>query len=388
MTSDKAIAAHFAPAVREVRDWHDLHAIRDNLSGNYILMNDLDSTTPGYAELAGNSANGDKGWQPIGASDAPFTGSFDGQGHEIRDLVIDRPDEDYVGLFAHVAWTHPVKNVGAIENVGVVNARVTGHGRVGALAGHSAGVVSNSYSACSVTGMGWFAGGLVGYGDGCLVTGCYSTGSVTGTYYVGGLVGRMAGTRTLREGVVIRCYSTGIIAGATRVGGLVGATHGDVNVSDCYFDGSVTGRRWLGGLVAENYGGTLSNSYSVGRVTGGEFVGGLLASNLWGTITNCYSSGAVSGESPVGGLVGKDDHGTVGNSFWNIQTSGQDASDGGTGKTSTEMMRLATFIDTATEGLDEPWDIVAVAPGERDDDSTWNIVDGQSYPFLSWQPAA
>jgi hypothetical protein len=65
----------------EIRDWDDLDAIRDNPDGFYLLMNDLDSTSPGYEELAGPAANGGKGWQPIGAKFYGFRGTFDGQGH-------------------------------------------------------------------------------------------------------------------------------------------------------------------------------------------------------------------------------------------------------------------------------------------------------------------
>jgi hypothetical protein len=51
----------------EIWTWYDLNAIRNDLAGNYTLMNDLDSTTPGYQELASPSADGGKGWQPIAA---------------------------------------------------------------------------------------------------------------------------------------------------------------------------------------------------------------------------------------------------------------------------------------------------------------------------------
>ena len=50
----------------EIWDWYDLDAVRDNLGGSYILMNNLDSTTPGYISLASPTANGGKGWDPIG----------------------------------------------------------------------------------------------------------------------------------------------------------------------------------------------------------------------------------------------------------------------------------------------------------------------------------
>jgi hypothetical protein len=129
----------------EIRDWYDLDAVRDNLAGNHILMNDLDSTTAGYNELAGPTANGGKGWQPIGGEFSLFAGSFDGQGHEIVDLFINRPDGYYVGLFSNVDAE------GVVENIGVVNANVIGEYGVGGLVGSNGGTVSNSYSTASVT---------------------------------------------------------------------------------------------------------------------------------------------------------------------------------------------------------------------------------------------
>jgi hypothetical protein len=380
MNDDYSVTANFALEIMEIRDWYDLDAVRDNLSGNYLLVNDLDSATAGYMELVSETADGGRGWEPIGTSDAGFTGSFDGQGHEIRDLFVNRPAQGGVGLFARVSWIHPIENVGRIENVGVVNANVTGFSQVGALVGHNAGIVNNSYSTCSVTSEYWYVGGLVGYNDGGFLSNSHSSGNVTGTYYVGGLVGHITGARTVREGNVRNCYSTSSVTGGTRVGGLVGSSLADVNVSDSYFAGSVTGRRWVGGLVAENYGGNVTSSYSTGNVTGSGYVGGLVGVNIWGAITSCYSSGIVSGHGPIGGLVGDNSEGTVDNSFWDIQTGGQSTSAGGTGKTTAEMKSIAIFTGAG-------WNITAVAnSGTRNAGYAWNIVDGQTYPFLSWQP--
>ena len=66
----------------EIHDWYDLDDVRDNLTGHHTLMNDLDSTTAGYDELAGPTANDGKGWQPIGtwiygSIEQPFAGTFD-----------------------------------------------------------------------------------------------------------------------------------------------------------------------------------------------------------------------------------------------------------------------------------------------------------------------
>jgi hypothetical protein len=290
------------PQNLEIRTWYDLDAVRYNLAGNHTVMNDLGANTSGYEELAGEIANQGKGWQPIGsveivAYDSPcgggFTtedwhglnGTFDGQGYEIRDLFIDRPTENDVGLFG------VVDEGGVIKDIGAVNV------------------------------------------------------TVIGEHYTGGLVGRNRGT-----------------------------------VNSSYFSGSVTGGSWVGGLVGANR-GTVSDSYSSSDSTGRSYVGGLVGFNSEeGTVSNCYSNGNVTGNGKAGGLVGTSDRGTVSNSFWDVQTSGQPASDGGTGKTTAEMKNIATFSDAG-------WNIVAVASrGTRNPSYMWNMVDGETNPFLSWQP--
>jgi hypothetical protein len=191
----------------EIRDWHDLDAIRANSGGSYVLMNDLDSSTAGYG----------KDWQPIG----PFTGTFDGQGFEIRDLFINHPDESSVGLFGEVGQE------GVIKDIGVVNAVVTGNGYVGGLVGVNFGTVSNSYF----------------------------SGNVTGNSAVGGLVGDNSA-----RGNVSNSCSTSSVTGNSGVGGLAGYNLNGT-ISDCHATGKVTGNLLVGGLVGTNYKGTVSNSF-------------------------------------------------------------------------------------------------------------------------------
>jgi hypothetical protein len=170
-------------------------------------------------------------------------------------------------------------------------------------------------------------------------------------------------------------------SGDQEVGGLVGGSCG--TVTNSYSSGIVTGSSAVGGLVGWNF-GTLSNSYSTSSVTCNSAVGGLAGWNYQNpknssTISNSYSSGIVTGEIKVGGLVGARG-GTAYNSFWDIDTSRQATSDGGTGKTTAEMKSIATFSGAG-------WNIVAVAnPSTRNPAYIWNIVNGQTYPFLSWQP--
>jgi len=74
--------------------------------------------------------------------------------------------------------------------------------------------------------------------------------------------------------------------------------------------------------------------------------------------------------------------GTVIHSFWDTESSGQATSDGGAGKTTAEMQDIATFSEVG-------WNIIAVAnPGTRNPSRIWNIVDDETYPFLSWQPVS
>jgi hypothetical protein len=153
-------------------------------------------------------------------------------------------------------------------------------------------------------------------------------------------------------------------------------------VSNCYFSGDITGDSYVGGLVGVNEGGTVSDSYSTGGVTGDWRVGGLVALNNGGTVSNSYSSGSVTGTSHVGGLVGTNDRGTVSQSFWDVQTSGQTGSAAGAGKTTAKMRNIATFSGAG-------WNIVAVANADaRNLSYIWNMVDGESYPSLSWQPGS
>jgi len=230
-----------------IQTWYDLDAIRDNLGGNYTLMNDLDSTTAGYDELVSPTANGGAGWQPIGITDNPFTGTFDGQGYEIHDLFINRPYEDDVGLFGYVI------EGGVIKNLGVVNTDVTGLAGVGGLIGGNAGTVSNSYSTGNVTDGGWgWVGGLIG-GNAGTVSNSYSTSYVTGYAGVGGLV-----AFNDEAGTVSNSYSSANVIGEEIVGGLVAGNAGIV--SNSYSTGSVTGNNNVGGLVGENH-GTVNNSF-------------------------------------------------------------------------------------------------------------------------------
>jgi filamentous hemagglutinin family protein len=343
----------------------DLQGMNGGLATNYALGSNIDaSATSGW--------NSGAGFNPIGNSSAPFSGRFDGLGHTISNLTINRPTTDNVGLFGYTDWYSVIKNVGLIggsidgqysvggltgHNVGstISNSyttnNVSGLGDVGGLVGSDwwSGEISNSYATGNVTGRGNASaydriGGVVGYIHFGTVSNSYATGSVTGTGdSVGGLVGNNS------YSTINNSYATGNVTGRFGVGGLIGADFG--TVSNSYATGSVTGSgNWIGGLAGYRRGGSISNSYATGNVIGtggvsgaGSDIGGLVGQNDNGTISNSYANGSVSGTgSDIGGLVGANS-GTVSNSYWNTTTSGQASSAGGTGLTSVQMESTSSF---------------------------------------------
>ena len=370
MYDNYSITATFVE-IQGIHDWYDLDAIRDNLSGHYALMNDFDSTTPGYKELVSLTADEGKAWQPIGSTTKPFTGHFDGQEYEICNLFINRPEEDNVGLFGSI------DEGGFVGNIGVMNASVLGHDNAGTLVGDNYGIVMNCYASGNISSTRWNVGGLVGSNHVGTVVDSYFNGSVIGKSTVGGLVGFNGET-------VGNCHSSANVTG-TMVGGLVGLNWYYATLSNSYSTGNVTGDEsvyglgeYVGGLVATNH-GDITSSYSTSTVTGDRYIGGLVAVN-GADLSNSYSTGHVTGDISVGGLVGLNgDDCTVSNSFWDTETSGQATSDGGTGKTTAEMQDITTLSGAG-------WDIIGVGdPSARNPAYIWNIVNGLTYPFLSWQ---
>lgn len=407
-----------------VNDVNQLEAMNTNLTGDYALGRSIDaSATAGW--------NGGAGFVPVGTGSLSFTGMFDGSGHVISGLAINRPATSMVGLFG--------ANSGSIANVGLADASVLGSEAVGALVGYnfggaisnsystgsvngtdnvgglvgrnsSDGTVGNSYSTSSVTGSSYEVGGLVGRNEGA-VSSSYSTGTVTGSSYdVGGLVGDNF------LGTVSNSYSTGSVNGTDSVGGLVGSSfHG--TVSNSHSTGSVNGIDYVGGLIGSNAYSMLSNSYSTSSVSGNNYVGGLAGASA-GTVSNSYSTGAVSGNNYVGGLLGENDvYSLVGNSYSTGVVTGANDVGGLVGANMDGAMVRNSYSTGAVSGSsnfgglvglnagtvsNSYWDITtsgqttsAGGTGLTDTQmkqqasfvgfdfvNTWGSIEGVSYPFL------
>jgi len=332
---------------------------------------DLDPNLPGRkvfdrAVIAPDTNDAPSSW----FEGTAFTGVFDGNGHTISHLTI--TGGSYLGLFGQlVGWGSGAE----VKDLGMADVNITGTGRcVGGLVGYcDVGTVTGCYSSGSVSGAD-FVGGLVGSNDGSIVA-CHSSASVSGEDFAGGLAGANGG---LGGGLMARCCSTGSVSGKNYVGGLVGSNNsGSIVMS--YSTGSVTGEDTVGGLVGDNSGyGDIVMSYSTSSVTGEDTVGGLVGANVryprYGSIRMSYSTGSVTGEDTVGGLVGNF-CGFIDSSFWDIETSGQATSAGGTGKTTAEMMDPNTFMAAG-------WDFVGQPDGPHD---IWAQPESGGYPILWWQ---
>ena len=307
------------------RDSENAPKITTGCPGNkckgYELKKDLDfNDDASYSSIANKVIwTEGAGWEPIGTDSNRFKAIFEGNGHTISNLRINRPNTNRVGLFGYARGV-------TINNVDLLNVDITGGYYVGGLVGYNRGTITNSYATGAVTGTGDGVGGLVGRNWDGTITNSYATGAVTGSS-VGGLVG------SNYSGTITNSYATGAVTG----------TGDDV-----------------GGLVGYNR-GTITNSYATGAVTGtGNNVGGLVGRNDSGTITNSYATGAVTGTGDdVGGLVGLN-RSTITNSYWNTETSRITRNANGIGKTTAELQSPTTSGSTSTESYygwsEEMWD--------------------------------
>ena len=205
-----------------------------------------------------------KDWTPIGTDyDNSYKGTFDGGGHTITGLTFTTNDE-YAGLFGWLNRAGTVKNV-VREGVQITSDQIYG-GSIGGVAGYSWGTIEN-----------------------CLVS-----GSVSGTVYVGGVVGAQIG------GSITGCSSSATVKGTVDVGGVAGQTNSSATLTACYATGNVTieinpAKNIAGGsLVGMNAGSSLLACYATGNVT---------------------STGSSTGKVHIGGFLG-DNYTTVTAGYW------------------------------------------------------------------------
>ncbi|WP_312637291.1 GLUG motif-containing protein [Oscillibacter sp.] len=235
----------------------------------YKLMNDIDLVP------YGQGYDGGEGWVPIGNNSNPFQGQFNGAGHTITGLFINRSADDQ-GLFGKIAGGAMVKGLG------MVGASVSGSIYVGGVVGRIDGTVLNCYSTGSVSG-GRHVGGVVGWVKGT-VSNCYSTGSVSGSNYVGGVAGYAEGS----AGTVANCAALNpSVKGENGVGRVAGTVSGGQVQSNYAFSG-------MGGTP-------IGNDHDDGTGKTADQINA--SSDLFGLFTNQNGWATATGKLP--GLFGE-----------------------------------------------------------------------------------
>ncbi|WP_186424489.1 S-layer family protein [Pannonibacter sp. I15F10I1] len=287
----------------------DLQGIAGNLAGRYVLGSDIDaSATSGW--------NSGAGFTPLGNFTTAFSGSFEGLGHTVSNLHINRPSTQAIGLFGLTSGA-------SLSNFGVTGS-VTGGSGVGSAVGWAANsTLSGLWSSATVAGSTGATGGLVGTMFQTTLTRSFASGDVSGGAVLGGgVLGAFGGlVGFLNSGTISQSYASGNASTVRfQVGGLVGTTGSD---------------------------GVIINSYATGNVSGTE--GGALVGNNSGTISYSYATGSVSGNQGLFGSSGSN----VSNVFYNAATAGPEPSFASSGKTATELLDPFLYIE-------DGWDFASI----------------------------
>lgn len=295
----------------------DLDNVRNDLSGHYIQVCDIDLTGVSF--------------EPIGSENAPFLGSYYGGDYSIVGFSYSNSTRLSVGLFGF--------SNGTLSGINLKDFNVSGMRNVGSLVGINAGVVENVHTTGLISGIGndqYHIGGVVGYNgdpvsmesnDFSIITDARSQVFVNApnASFVGGIVGV-----NNYGSFVGHSASFAEVRGKSSTGGVVGASSGVVSFS--YSTGGVIGSSsaemgclasvpspcvYTGGLVGFNAAkGVINRSYANGVVNGYTGVGGILGKSFGRSyVIDSYATGNVSGNQGVGGLIGILDSQLVNNVY-------------------------------------------------------------------------
>ena len=350
-----------------VRNAFELQNMKNNVTkengdynpGNYMLANDIEFRKPDNSLYIEH-------FQPIGrnpSSTTPkagmFQGRLDGLNHVISDITIDNVinTEYYSGDVGMIG-----SNAGVVENLGVINGEI------------------------NVPSFDW-VGGIVGANKpGGIIRNVYFTGSVTGSWGVGGIAGgQNQGSEGLPSASIEKAYNAGKITGRrdndneTLVGGIVGINWG--TIKEAYNTGTIsyagTKGTSIGGIAGKNENnGTLSsveNVYNAGIIIGTQFVGGIVGYHQSGTIKYAYNTGGISGDNNKGGIVGYQYNGSVDSSYF---TKGGGSS--GIQIDDSELKQFNTFAGS-TLAENQRWDMSQTGGAGK----VWRIYEGQTAPLLT-----
>ena len=220
-------------------------------SANAILTDNITVNTGVLDENKNLASKGDlTEWEPIGTSDVPYTGTFDGKGYTISGLYFNNPSESNVGLFGYIEANGKISNVGVLD----------------------------SYFKFDMLG-----GGVCGTNNGGELQNCSNSSTVIGIRIAGGVCGT-----TYSGGTIKNCKNTGYVKGTSGFAGGVCGYNSGTSIINCFNEGTVEGEGCVGGVCGINQEGTIKSCYNTGSVHGPDnFAGGVCGINQ--NVTNyCY----------------------------------------------------------------------------------------------------
>lgn len=273
----------------------------DDWSADYELTTDLD--------MSGYNSTTTPPTSPIGNNTTFFTGTFDGQGYIIENLVMDSGND-------HVALFHIIMNGATIKNLGLVNVEMYGGYFAAGLCIYAINsTITNCYVTGKVTAQENYAGGFCSEIINSTIKNCYASVETSGNDAVGGFISWHS------SGKIQYCYATGNVTSSQRyAGGFCGNSY--ASISNCYSTGDVNGVDIVGGFSGFNNTDNVENCYATGDVSGNNKVGGFSGDCDWGNISNCYSTGQVICSNTHGGFCGEYEPGSLICCYWNEETSG------------------------------------------------------------------
>lgn len=258
-----------------------------------------------------------------------------------------------------------------VENTKIYNCynsgNITGKKDIGGIAGWSKeskkntiNIITNCYNTGKITALSDYAGGIVGsyvdfynyYMDKSSVNRCYNTGEISGSNYIGGIIGWVTSNCNRVNG----CYNMGNISGKTDIGGIIGGAVSSSYIRQCYNTGAITGTTSVGGICgsAIKY---VKYCYNIGKLNctkGGNIVGTTLGNSVDGILNDFYQNG-----SSFPGVCDVSD-----------QVSGAISK-------SEEYMKSQDFVDLLQAGVD-PKDVIANWVHVEDEYPTLEFVNNET----------
>ncbi len=274
---DITVSVPIKPVATEIRTKQELAAIKNNLSGNYVLMADIVFDEADFLP-GGEFYNEGYGWQPIGSSIYnAFTGSFEGNGYKISGIQIHKADYKYLGVFG--------VNKGEIEELLITDSIFDG-------------VMGVFVPAPENTG----GDGEVDYEDKdswTPPTGSYDDGDLDEYDRSGPSSAKVGSVCGYNLGKIYACASSAVVRANMEAGGICGVNAGEI--SECYFYGEVNGET-AGGITAKSIARAKIENCMSNGVVKGITAGGIAAVNHQSEITNSLSISAFNAET-VGGVA-------------------------------------------------------------------------------------